>query len=271
MDDPDMADRRLDGLLRAATAASFRGWDFSWLGDRYRTTPTEWDYRTIAGAAARDAGSLVDMGTGGGEFLATIETLPPQTVATEAHPPNWSIAAARLAARRIPVVAVEPCPTNSQWEGLGGLLPLRTESVQLVINRHDAYSPTEVARILTPGGRFITQQVGSNDAAELVDWFDRPAPAGPVWNLGYATSQLEAVGLHVTVGAESRLGESFSDIGALAYYLLAVPWQVPGFDITNDRHHLAQLHTTNEETGHPIEVTSHRFWLTATKPASDHR
>ena len=271
MDDPGRADRRLDDLLRKATEASFRGWEFSWLGDRYRTTPTDWDYRAIVGAVGRRAGSLVDMGTGGGEFLAGIHPLPPRTVATEAHPPNWPVAAARLAARRIPVVAVEPCPNNTRWEGAGGRLPVRTGSVEVVINRHDAYSPAEVARVLRPGGTFITQQVGGDDAAELLDWFDRSPPSGPAWNLGYATSQLQAVGLHVTDGAESRLGASFADVGALAYYLLAVPWQVPGFDVTRDRRHLARLHTTHEGAGSPIEVTSHRFWLAATKPASAHR
>lgn len=260
---------QLDDLLAAASAAPFRGWDFSWLGDRYRAAPIRWDYRAVVEAAARSAGSLVDMGTGGGEFLAAIDGLPPRTVATEAYAPNWSIAAERLAARGIPVVAVEPCPDNSQWEGDGGILPLRTGGVDLVINRHDAYSPTEVARVLAPGGRLITQQVGGEDEAELLDWFDRPPRPEPVWSLGCATRQLEAAGLQVATGAEAHPVVSFADAGAVAYHLLAVPWQVPGFDITDDYHHLSRLHTTIETTRRPFRVTAHRFWLTATKPARD--
>ncbi|MEL6985474.1 MAG: SAM-dependent methyltransferase [Actinomycetota bacterium] len=269
MDDSDPVEGGLDVLLEAATAASFRGWDFAWVGDRYRVAPTDWDYRAIVETSARTVGSLVDMGTGGGEFLAGIEALPRQRVATESHPPNWHVAGERLGPKRIPVVAVESCPDNNQWQGEGGRLPLRTESVELVINRHDAYSPAEVARVLTRGGVFITQQVGGRDEAELLDWFDRPIPDGAVWSLGYATRQLEAAGMRVTDGAEADLAASFADVGALAYYLQAVPWQVPDFDIAKDRHHLARLHTTIENTGRPLQVTSHRFWLKATKPPPD--
>jgi hypothetical protein len=271
VDDPDLSERGLDALLAAATSASFRGWDFSWLGDRYRMAPIDWDYRAIVEAAARNVGSLVDMGTGGGEFLAAIETLPRWTVATESYPPNWRVAGERLASRRIPVVAVEPCPNNTQWRGEGGRLPFLTESVEVVINRHDAYSPTEVARVLVPGGVFVTQQVGGRDESELLGWFDRPTPHGPVWSLGYATRQLEVAGLQVTDGGEADPPSRFADVGALAYYLQAIPWQVPDFDIAKDRQHLARLHTTIERTGHPVEITSHRFWLRATKPTPDHQ
>lgn len=269
VDDPGLSERRFGDLLDAASAALFWGWDFSWLGDRYRVAPTEWDYRAIVETTARDRGSLVDMGTGGGEFLATIETLPRRTVATESHHPSWHVAGERLLQRGIPVVAVEPCPNNNQWQGKGGRLPFRTESVELVINRHDAYSPTEVARVLTPGGVFVTQQVGGRDQPELLDWFDRPTLPGSIWSLSYAKRQLEAAGLQVTDGAEVDLPARFADVGALAYYLQAVPWQVPRFDINRDREHLARLHTAIESTERPIEVTSHRFWLTATKPTPD--
>jgi SAM-dependent methyltransferase len=267
VDDSGAREGRLDALLGAAAAEPFRGWDFSWLGDRYRVATAEWDYRTIVEAAAHGAVSLLDMGTGGGEFLAAVESLPRRTVATESFPPNWHVAGERLAPKRIPVVAVEPCPDNNQWQGEGGRLPFRTGSVAVVINRHDAYSPTGVARILKPGGVFVTQQVGGRDEAELIGWFDRPSPPGPVWSLGFATSQLDAAGLLVTDGAEAYLPGWFADVGALVYYLRAVPWQVPDFDIDRDRHHLARLHAIAEDTGRPIEVTSHRFWLTATKPA----
>jgi SAM-dependent methyltransferase len=245
VDGPGVTEGRLDDLLRAAAAASFQGWDFSWLGDRYWVSTAEWDYRSIVEPAAHGAESLMDIGTGGGEFLAAIEkSLPRRTVATESYPPNWHVAGERLAPKRIPVVAVESCPDNNQWQGEGGQLPFRAESVAVVINRHDAYSPTEIARVLKPGGVFVTQQVGGRDEAELIDWFDRPSPSGPVWSLGFATSQLEAAGLRVTDGAEAHLPGWFADIGALMYYLRAVPWQVPDFDIDQDRHHLARLHAT---------------------------
>lgn len=112
-------------------------------------------------------------------------------------------------------------------------------------------------------------ELGGRDQPELLDWFDRTTLPGSIWSLSYAKRQLEAAGLQVTDGAEVDLPARFADVGALAYYLQAVPWQVPDFDINRDREHLARLQTTIERTERPIEVSSHRFWLTATKPTPD--
>lgn len=259
----DMTNSELEGLLAEAGAAPFEGWDFSWLSDRYSIEQLAWDYRSIIEAAILEAGSVLDMGTGGGEFLSTIQPLPGLTVATEAHPPNWTMAAKQLGPRGVSVVAVDPAQDNNQPGNEGGALPFGSESFNLVINRHEAYSPAEVARVLTPDGAFITQQVGSRDQAELLEWFDRPPVDEPDWNLGVAVAQLEAVGLRVTEKGEAHPASTFADVGALAYYLRAVPWALPGFDIVTDRHHLARLHETTQLTGHPIRATSHRFWLTA--------
>lgn len=263
-----MGDREFDRLLAEAADVPFQGWDFSWLGDRYSTGPPPWDYRKIARSAVMEARVMLDMGTGGGESLSTVRPLPVVTVATEGYARNWNVAAERLLPLGVSVVAVGPCPDNNQWAGHGGSLPFRSESVDLVINRHEAYSPTEVARILAPGGVFITQQVGSRDQSELLDWFERSAPDRPDWNLEYATGQLEAAGLQVTDRDEAYPASTFTDVGALAYYLHAVPWCVPGFSIVDDVHHLARLHAGIQRTGNPLEVRSHRFWLTAHKPAT---
>jgi SAM-dependent methyltransferase len=227
--------------------------------------PLPWDFRDMVQSVASQAGSLLDMGTGGGEFLATVDPRPAVTAATEAYQPNWSVAAQRLLPLGVAVVAVGPCPANNQWEGEGGLLPFRSAAFDVVANRHEAYSPAEVERVLAPGGVFVTQQVGGRDEAELLDWFDRAQPDGPEWGLELATSQLEESGLEVVGGGEAYLSRTFADVGALAYYLSAVPWRVPAFDVIGDRRHLEQLHEVVTETNGPLEATSHRFWLNARK------
>ncbi len=76
----------------------FSGWDFTYLAGR-RTTirPADtWDYTSTVVAAIRTARSMLDMDTGGGEFVAALPHLPPRTCATEAYPPNLPTARARL-------------------------------------------------------------------------------------------------------------------------------------------------------------------------------
>jgi SAM-dependent methyltransferase len=253
----------LDLLLREATGALFRGWDFSLLEGRLCTDPLPWDFRNMVQSRAEHARSMLDMGTGGGELLATIDPRPAVTVATEGHQPNWSVASERLFPLGVTVVAVGSCPDNNRWEGRGGLLPFRSAAFDLIVNRHEAYSPVEVERVLAPGGVFVTQQVGGRDEAELLDWFGRASPEGPEWDLELATRQLEESGLEVTAGGEAYPSRTFADVGALVYYLNAVPWRVPGFDVIGDRTHLEQLHEVVTETNGPLEATSHRFWLNA--------
>jgi hypothetical protein len=206
---------------------------------------------------------MLDLGTGGGEFLSSLNGLPQLTVATEGYRPNWAVAARRLSEQGVHVVAVGECPDNSRWRGEGGALPFSSGAFDLVTNRHEAYSPTEVARVLTPTGLFVTQQVGGRDESELLAWFDRPYEPGPEWNLEFARGQLEAAGFAVVDGEESFPRRTFSDVGALTYYLLATPWRVQGFDVEADRDHLERLHTRISQSQAPLSMTSHRFWLAA--------
>ena len=58
-----MAD--FDELVTEATTAPFSGWDFSWLDRRSTSEPLPWDYSTRVATLARDARTMLDMGTGG--------------------------------------------------------------------------------------------------------------------------------------------------------------------------------------------------------------
>ena len=99
---------RVDELLAEAEAQPFTGWDFSWLGDRMQVE-RPWDYTQIVLDAARRAPNLLDMGTGGGEWLAELPFRPRCTIATEAWPPNVVGAARHLRAVGVPVVRGRGC------------------------------------------------------------------------------------------------------------------------------------------------------------------
>src|SRR5579875_3840366 len=137
-----------DRLVDEAMAAPFSGWDFSWLDGRVSTDHgLPWEYRAEVGRRAAEAGALLDLGTGGGEWLAALDHRPAVTVATEGWPPNVGVAAARLRPLGVPVVAVAGAPDNpvqDGWVGDGGSpagsaasdgrLPFRDGAFPLVIN-----------------------------------------------------------------------------------------------------------------------------------------
>lgn len=83
-------DTDLRAYLLAEYEQPFSGWDFSRLaGRRESLRPHDtWDYTATVRRAMGGATALLDMDTGGGEFLATLAPLPPDTVAIEGYPPN---------------------------------------------------------------------------------------------------------------------------------------------------------------------------------------
>lgn len=59
-----------DALIAEAQAAPFTGWDFSWLNSRSTETSLPWSYADEIAAHTGYASTMLDMGTGGGEFLS---------------------------------------------------------------------------------------------------------------------------------------------------------------------------------------------------------
>lgn len=208
------------------------------------------------------AQSLLDLGTGGGEWLAALQSRPPRTVATESWPANVPVARRRLAPLGIEVVETAGTPDNTAQHGEPPLLPFADGSFDIVCSRHESYVAAEVRRVLAPAGVFLTQQTGGDygDFHELLG-LERPPVAEPVWTLAFATTQLEHAGLAVVEGAESFEEVRFADVGAFAWYLRAIPWAVPGFTIAGHRQALGELSGRS-----PFTVRLPTFWLRARRP-----
>ncbi len=264
---------RLEELLDEAAAQPFSGWDFSWLGDRLITEGPGWDFEAIVERSARSSPDLLDMGTGGGEWLARLPHRPPRTVATEGWPPNVPLARRRLAPVGIEVFDAgggpdnvdQPFKTTVPDRGTPGALPFDDASFHLITNRHESWVAAEIRRVLAPGGHFVTQQVGggfTNDFRVALGLADTSAPR-PCWDLALATRQLDAAGLGILDSGEGVERHTFADAAALAWYLLAVPWTVEGFTIPAYR---TQLHRLQEriDRGQPLVMRMPMFWLVAT-------
>jgi SAM-dependent methyltransferase len=245
-------------LLREALEIPFRGWDFSVLGERIVLEPPPWSFEQFVDDEAAHAASMLDMGTGGGEWLSRRRHAD-RTVATESWPPNVPIASARLAPLGVGVVRDEGAVDNveqQETERTRGRLPFRRDAFELVVNRHEAFVPSEVRRVLRTGGVFLTQQASSG-TQQFHQLLGLDPPPDREFHLDVAINQLEQAGFRIEQSAEAISTTVFADIGALAWYLSNVPWAVPHFSIECHREALIALH------GDAIRVTSERFWVRA--------
>lgn len=243
-------------LLADALAQDFSGWDFSYLDGRWEEDDLPWNYRQIVFKRSRSVHSLLDMGTGGGEMLSTLAPLPPRTWATEGYPPNLPVAHARLTPLGCQVAAVDESEEH---------LPFDDDTFDLVINRHESYLPAEVRRILRPGASFITQQVGGQHAIGLNKWLQETVDYKYAdWTLEKATRQLREAGFKIVDARQAFPGLRFFDIGAIAFYLKVISWQVEDFSVERYYDKLAALHNEIQKRG-ALEVSSHYFYIEAYK------
>jgi SAM-dependent methyltransferase len=234
----------------------FSGWDFSYLNGRYETIHASdmWDYKDSIRKAMASAQSLLDIDTGGGEFLASLQPLPLQTCATESYPPNIPVARQRLEPLGVTVYAVDD----------KSHVPFVDNQFDLIICRHGSYAPPELLRILKSGRQFITQQVGGETNKELHILLDAPPYSFADWTLQRAANELEQAGFQVLEQREAFLLARYYDIGALVYYLKAIPWQIPDFSVEKYFDKLLALHKQIQQQG-AIEAHFHQFFIIAQK------
>lgn len=253
-------DQRLLALWRAEQSHPMSGWDFTQLRGRMEEDEPPWDFDAECRKALTRADHVLDMGTGGGEQLLTFaDVLPSDTVATEGWPPNVPVARAALARHHIPVVVYDA----ESADAAGRELPFPAGRFDLVLNRHEAFVAAEVARVLSAGGVFVTQQVGGDDADELHDLFGSEAgyPADLNEQL---LAQVRSAGMRVDEAGDWSGRYRFHDVAALVAYLQLVPWDAPP-DFTVDRYADQLLALQRDHRDDPIAVTKRRFWFRAAR------
>ncbi|MER5961490.1 class I SAM-dependent methyltransferase [Streptomyces sp. NPDC002057] len=251
--------RTFEELIAEAEATPVEGWDFSWLEGRAHEQRPSWGYQRVMGERMARALAALDIQTGGGEVLAGVPKLPPLAVATESWPPNVAKATALLHPLGAVVVADEDEPP----------LPFADGAFDLVVSRHPVTVWwEEIARVLRPGGTYLSQQVGPASVFELVEYILGPQPE-EVRRRRHpdgARRAAEAAGLEVVDLRAEYLRTEFLDIGAVVYFLRKVIWMVPGFTVDRYRDRLRQLHDRIESEG-PFVARTARFLIEAHKPA----
>jgi SAM-dependent methyltransferase len=242
---------------KAEERQPFTGWDFSYLDGRMFEDQAPWSYSTRAAELMRRSASAIDMDTGGGERLLKLRSAWPQRMAaTENYPPNFKLACERLSPLGVEVKAVLLKRTEP--------MPYADGEFELVLNRHSAFNCREVARILTPGGTFLTQQVDGHWAEDLEAVFGA-RPQWPDATLENSLAWLKAAGLHIADARGWSGHFAFADVGAVVYYLRATPWLVPGFSVATHLEGLLALQSRLER-GEGLSFLARKFLIEAIKP-----
>lgn len=238
--------------------APVEGWDFSEFEGRVEESEPPWSYEDIVRYELEQAGSALDIGTGGGEFLIRIQDhLPIEVHATEGWEANVPIARKALAPLGIEVREYDADHDDR--------LPYDDACLDVVLARHEAYRATEVVRVLRPGGWFVTQQVDGHNLDDLVARFGGE-PDRPEVTLENLCHEAQQAGL-ILERAEGWSGPiRFDSVDTLVSYLRFMPWQLPeDFSIDGYRDELMAL----ERQEAPLEFTERRFIIVAHLPEPD--
>lgn len=211
----------------------FSGWDFSYLKGRMLEEEPPWSYLKQAAHLMQQSSAMLDMGTGGGERLIELHAnWPEKVVVTEDYPPNIKLAKGCLEPLGVKVVNVSLTRH--------GVMPFENGEFDLVINRHSGMNCNEIARVLTIDGLFLTQQIHGLWAQDLLSEFG-VNPQWPDATPEFYISWLQSVGMDIQEMKTWQGHLVFYDVGAIVYYLKAVPWLVPGFSVKRHTDNLVQL------------------------------
>jgi SAM-dependent methyltransferase len=252
--------KSFEDLLAEGASVPAEGWDFSWFEGRASEERPSWGYAGIAAGRMEHADSALDIQTGGGEVLAWIlgqaRRRPARLAATEGWPPNAALARRRL----------EPFGAGVYEVADEAALPFDDGCLGLVVSRHPVITRwTEVARVLRPGGTFLSQQVGAGSNRELYEFMMGPQPGSDRRSPQRAAAEAQAAGLVVVDLRSQALRVVFHDIGAVVYFLRKVIWTVPGFTVDAYHDRLTALHQQIQAHG-PFATHSQRFLIEVSKP-----
>ncbi len=235
--------------------AHIHGWDFSHVDGRYQEEEDlPWDYREKITRYLKPEMRLLDVDTGGGEFLLSLHHPYERTAATEGYPPNVTLCKEIL------------LPLGVDFrEGSGETLPYPAESFDMVINRHGDFDAGEIHRVLKPGGLFLTQQVGAENDRELAALLCPGTQIPfPDQYLSIAAESFRQAGFEILEEQEAFRPIRFYDVGALVWFARIIQWEFPGFSVEKNLSQLCQAQKILEETG-CVSGRIHRFFLAAQK------
>ena len=248
---------QIDAWLAEEREARMEGWDFSHIEGRfYEDTNLPFNYRDEILSHLTPSMRLLDIDTGGGEFLLSLGHPRELTAASENYAPNIDFCRRKLLPLGIDFRA-----------GAADALPFPDGSFDIIINRHGDIYIDEIWRLLRPGGFFITEQVGSDNDRELIELLmgeDTPIYYPDHYAFTLADRMAEA-GFEITRSAETYRTIRFFDTGALVWFAKIIEWEFRGFSVEKSLDRLIEVQRMIEDGGY-VGGKTHRFLISARKP-----
>ncbi|MCM1115173.1 MAG: class I SAM-dependent methyltransferase [Clostridium sp.] len=237
--------------------AYIHGWDFSHLNNRFtEETDLPWNYDDIVRSYLLQDYKLLDIDTGGGEYLLSLKHPFSLTSATEAYAPNVDLCKSVL----LPLgIAFKKANDYSN-------LPFDDNSFDMIINRHGNYNIEELYRLLKHDGIFITEQVGENNDRELIELL-LPELEKPMSKGLYLAEQKERFSncsFEILKSDEAYRPIKFFDTGALVWFARIIQWEFPNFSVDDCFDRLLEAEKIKIKNG-CIEGTIHRYLLVVKK------
>ncbi len=236
--------------------AHIKGWDFSHINNRYdEEDDLSWNYKEVIKEYLKPEFKLLDVDTGGGEFLLSLEHPLSNLSATENFAPNVKLCQDKL------------LPLGIDFKKADGLdeLPFDNESFDIIINRHGDFNQEDIYRLLKKGGLFITEQVGAENDRELVELLlgdiDLPFPEQ---YLDKISEKFKNAGFEIVRAEEELRPIRFYDIGALVWFARIIEWEFPFFSVYKCLNNLYKAQEIVEEHG-SVDGRIHRILLVCRK------
>lgn len=237
--------------------ANMIGWNFSYIENRFESHENDlpWNFRDVINHYKHYNDRLLDIDTGGGEFLLSLAHSNSLLSATEGFPPNVSLCKEKLSSIGIDF---HECTDY-------GNMPFSDKQFDIVINRHGNYNIKEIFRILKPGGLFITQQVGEDNDLELITrllpYTNKKFKGHNLKNQSDAFIQ---AGFKILEQNESYQPIKFYDTGALVWFAKIIEWEFIDFSVEKCFESLLSIEKEIKQNGF-IKGNIHRFYLVARK------
>lgn len=241
--------------LHTEKTAQMKGWDFTAIEREYKIIKPPWDYHQIIEKYRTVDDYILDIDTGGGEFLCSLNHPYHQTSATEGYTPNVRLCEQRL----------KPLGIDFHEVQAGGVLPFADETFDIVINRHGVLNLEEIYRVIKYGGVCITQQVGAENDRELINML---LPDLPLQNrsqyLHRTIAQCEAAGFQILEQDEAYTSIRFYTTRSLIWFAKVIEWEFVDFSVERCLKELIEIEKQVKKNGY-IEGRSHRYIIVCKK------
>lgn len=248
-----------DYLVRIAdSVGTGGGWDFIYRGTTREPVP--WHYSDIVQRYLSPTDVVLDTGTGTGEYLLSLASHFSRGVGIDVDRRKIEAARARLSRGLEKKLSFQQMSVDE--------LKFPDEWFDVVLNRHAIVNAEQIARVLRPGGLFLTEQIGPRDAENVCHVFGCAAGGYYRVRADQAVESLvaafSALGCTVVAHCEYNVTCYYHSIASFVSWLKAVP--IPqDFDMRRHWEHVAQILAAST-TPRGIRTNEHRILLIVRKP-----